>query len=69
MVYMYHVFAIFLLYPLVNKYFTGKYENEIVFNLLLYSMVYVFTILFSILSYEFFESKFIKFKDLKFKVK
>ncbi|MBA4277620.1 acyltransferase family protein [Flavobacterium sp.] len=67
-IYMYHVFAIFLVYPLANKYFTGEYGDEIVFNLLLYFMVYIFTILFSILSYEFFESKFIKFKDLKFKV-
>lgn len=68
-IYMYHVFAIFLIIPFANKHFLEKTGNDISYNLFLYITSYLITILFSILSYEFLESKFIRVKDLKYKVK
>ncbi len=68
-IYMYHSFVLFLIFPLANKYFLEKEGNNIQYNLFLYLTGYIITILMSIMSYEWFESKFIKFKDLKYKVK
>ncbi|PKP25172.1 MAG: hypothetical protein CVU03_09175 [Bacteroidetes bacterium HGW-Bacteroidetes-2] len=68
-IYMYHSFILFLIFPLVNKYFLVKNGNNISYNIFLYTSSYIFTILISIISYEFFESKFIKIKDLKYKAK
>lgn len=65
-IYMYHVFAIFLIYPFVNKYINN--ENGLVFNMVLYIFTFLTTIFLSVISYEFFESKFIRIKNLKFKV-
>lgn len=67
-IYMYHSFVLFLIFPLANKYFLEKDANNIVYNLFVYATGYIFTILLSVLSYEFFESKFIKIKDIKYKV-
>lgn len=66
-IYMYHVFVLFLIFPWANKYFLEKTGDDIVYNLFLYVTSFLFTILLSILSYEFLESKFIRIKDLKFK--
>jgi peptidoglycan/LPS O-acetylase OafA/YrhL len=66
-IYMYHTFVLFLIFPLANKYFLEKEGNNIIYNFFLYATGYVFTILLSVLSYEFFESKFIKMKDIKYK--
>lgn len=68
-IYMYHTVVLFLIFPLANKYFLEKEGNNIFYTLFLYLTCYIVTILISILSYEWFESKFIKFKDLKYKVK
>ena len=68
-IYMYHPFILFLIFPLANKYFLEKNGNDITYNLFLYIAGYMFTIFISMISYEFFESKFIRFKDLKFKAK
>lgn len=68
-IYMYHTFVLFLIFPLANKYFLEKEENNILYTLFLYLTSCSVTILISIVSYEWFESKFIKFKDLKYKVK
>jgi peptidoglycan/LPS O-acetylase OafA/YrhL len=68
-IYMYHTFVLFLIFPLANKYFLEKEGNTILYSLFLYLTSYIVTILISIVSYEWFESKFIKFKDLKYKVK
>ncbi|MBA4320467.1 MAG: hypothetical protein C0412_18875 [Flavobacterium sp.] len=66
-IYMYHTFVLFLIFPLANKYFLEKDGNNIIYNFFLYATGYTFTILLSVLSYEFFESKFIKMKDIKYK--
>ena len=68
-IYMYHTFVLFLIFPLANKYFLEKEGNTIPYTLFLYLASYSVTILISIVSYEWFESKFIRFKDLKYKVK
>lgn len=68
-IYMYHPFILFLIFPFANKYFLEKNGNNISYNIFLYTSSYIFTILISIISYEFFESKFIKIKDLKYKAK
>jgi len=62
-IYMYHVTAIFLVYPFTNKYFELQNKTTIFNNIILY----LGTFLITIISYEFFESKFIKIKDLKFR--
>lgn len=59
-IYMFHSFVIFLILPFANKVF--KFESD----LFLYVMCYTFTILFSVLSYEFFELRFIKLKNKKY---
>lgn len=66
-IYMYHSFILFLIFPLANKFFLERSGNNISYNLFLYSSSYLLTILISIISYEFFELKFIKIKDLKYK--
>jgi peptidoglycan/LPS O-acetylase OafA/YrhL len=68
-IYMYHTFVLFLIFPFANKYFLEKEGNIIPYTLFLYLASYSVTILISIASYEWFESKFIRFKDLKYKVK
>ncbi|WP_369769500.1 acyltransferase family protein [Flavobacterium sp. WC2416] len=65
-IYMYHTFVMFLVFPFVNKYYLN-YEKGFLYCLLLYPLIFIITILFSSLSYKYFESKFIKIKDSKFK--
>lgn len=65
-IYMYHAFVMFLVFPFVNKYYFN-FHNGIIYNLFLYPLVFIITILFSSLSYRYFELKFIKIKDTKFK--
>jgi len=48
-------------------YFLEKEENTILYTLFLYLTSYIVTILIPILSHKWFESKFITFKDLKYK--
>lgn len=67
-IYMYHPFVLFLIFPLANKYFLIEYPNNIAYNIFLYLMIFIFTILLSTISYQFFESIFIKIKDEKYKV-
>jgi peptidoglycan/LPS O-acetylase OafA/YrhL len=67
-IYMYHVFVIFLVFPFAKKYFIENKIASFEMNLIVYFFCYFLTILFSFISYEFFESKFVNFKDKKFKV-
>ncbi|MCD2259791.1 acyltransferase family protein [Psychroserpens luteolus] len=66
-IYMYHPFMIFLVMPVVNKYVENHVEGGVFYNLMLYIFTYMLTIIVSILSYRFIESKFIMIKDTKFK--
>lgn len=66
-IYMYHPFMIFLVMPLVNSFITNHIQGGILYNLMLYLFTYILTIIVSILSYKYLESKFIKIKDTKFK--
>ncbi|WP_269683933.1 acyltransferase family protein [Flavobacterium lacustre] len=66
-IYMYHTLVMFLVFPFVNKYVVN-FQAGIYYNILLYPLIFIITILFSSLSYKYFESKFIKIKDSKFKV-
>ncbi len=65
-IYMYHTLVMFLVFPIVHKYYLNL-EKSFHYNLLLYSLIFILTILFSSLSYKYFESKYIKIKDSKFK--
>lgn len=65
-IYMYHTFVMFLVFPFVNKYSSG-FQDGIFYNILLYPLIFIITILLSSLSYQYFELKFIKVKDTKFK--
>jgi peptidoglycan/LPS O-acetylase OafA/YrhL len=67
-IYMYHCFILFLVFPFANKYFAINNTSYLTYNVFLYGTSIILTILLSIVSYEFFESKFIKFKDVKYKV-
>jgi peptidoglycan/LPS O-acetylase OafA/YrhL len=67
-IYMYHCFILFLVFPFANKYFAINNTSYLTYNVFLYGTSIILTILLSIVSYEFFESKFIKIKDLKYKV-
>lgn len=65
-IYMYHTIVIFLVFPLINKYFFN-FQNGTIYNLLLYPLIFIITILFSSISYKYYELRFIKIKDTKFK--
>lgn len=65
-IYMYHTFVMFLVFPFVNKYFSN-FQGGIYYNILLYPLIFGITIVLSSLSYHYFELKFIKIKDTKFK--
>lgn len=65
-IYMYHTFVMFLVFPFVNKYFSN-FQEGICYNILLYPLIFSITIVLSSLSYHYFELKFIKIKDTKFK--
>lgn len=65
-IYMYHTFVMFLIFPFVNKYLVN-FKEGIYYNILLYPLIFIITILLSSLSYQYFELKFIKIKDTKFK--
>jgi peptidoglycan/LPS O-acetylase OafA/YrhL len=65
-IYMYHTFVMFLVFPFVNKY-VSNFQEGIYYNVLLYPLIFIITILLSSLSYQYFELKFIKIKDTKFK--
>ncbi|MGV3697921.1 acyltransferase family protein [Flavobacterium sp.] len=62
-IYMYHPFVMFLVFPFANKYFAG---SHILYNLFVYIFIFGLTILLSIVSYKFFELRFIHYKDKKF---
>lgn len=66
-IYMYHPFVLFLIFPLVNKYFLAEKGSNIAYNFFLYLLSFIVTIFLSTISFEFFESKFIKIKDEKYK--
>jgi peptidoglycan/LPS O-acetylase OafA/YrhL len=65
-IYMYHTFVMFLVFPFINKYGVN-FQGGIYYNILLYPLIFIITILLSSLSYQYFELKFIKIKDTKFK--
>lgn len=65
-IYMYHTFVMFLVFPFVNKY-VSTFQGGLYYNVLLYPLIFIITIVVSSLSYHYFEFKFIKIKDIKFK--
>lgn len=65
-IYMYHTFVMFIVFPFINKLYQNN-QNGFMYNLLIYPLVYSITIFISYLSYQYFESKFIKIKDTKYK--
>lgn len=65
-VYMYHPFILFLVFPFVNEYFPAK-SGTLLYNSMVYLFVFGLTILLSHLSYKYFELRFIKIKDTKYK--
>jgi peptidoglycan/LPS O-acetylase OafA/YrhL len=65
-IYMYHPFVMFLVFPLANTYFKD-YDSTLYYNLFVYFFVFSITILLSHFSYKYFESVFIKIKDIKHK--
>lgn len=65
-IYMYHTFVMFLVFPFVNKY-VSTFQGGIYYTILLYPLIFIITIVLSSLSYHYFELKFIKIKDTKFK--
>lgn len=65
-IYMYHTLVLFLVFPFINKYYR-LYNNSFTYALLLYPLIYIITITISYLSYTYFESKFIRIKDTKYK--
>lgn len=65
-VYMYHPFVMFLIFPLVNKYFPFSI-NSFIYNIFVYLLIFTLTIIISHFSYKYFESIFISIKDKKYK--
>jgi peptidoglycan/LPS O-acetylase OafA/YrhL len=65
-IYMYHPFVMFLIFPFANTYFKDN-DSTLYYNLFVYSFVFCITILLSHFSYKYFESVFIKIKDIKYK--
>ncbi len=65
-IYMYHPFVLFLVFPFANTYVPIE-TTFIYYNLFVYFFVFGITILLSHLSYKYFESVFIKIKDIKYK--
>ncbi len=65
-IYMYHPFVMFLVFPFANTYFNDS-STTLYYNLFVYFFVFSITILLSHFSYKYFESVFIKIKDLKYK--
>ena len=63
-VYMYHPFVMFICFAIFNNLFS--IEENWLYNVGLYSSIFSLTIGLSYLSYNFFESKFIKLKKEKF---
>jgi len=63
-IYMYHPFVMFLVFPFANSYFK---DCLLEYNLFVYFFVFCITILLSHFSYKYFESVFIKIKDIKYK--
>lgn len=64
-IYMYHPFVMFLVFPFANTYFED-YDSTLYYNLFVYFFIFSTTILLSHLSYKYFESVFIKIKDIKY---
>lgn len=64
-IYMYHTFVMFLVFPVVNKYIRSK---GLFYNIIIYLFVLIITFLLSSVSYKYFEVKFIKLKNLKYKM-
>ena len=62
-IYMYHPFVMFLVFPFANTYFNDS-STTLYYNLFVYFFVFSITILLSHFSYKYFESVFIKIKDL-----
>lgn len=65
-IYMYHPFVMFLIFPLLNKYFLSF--SLWYYNLLAYFLIIGLTIIISHFSYEFLEKKFIIIKNNKYKL-
>ena len=63
-IYMYHPFVMFLVFPLANKYFAN---SIFIYNCFVYVFIFFITILISHISYKYFESFFIRIKDVKYK--
>lgn len=64
--YMYHPFIMFLVFPFANKLFNPQ-SDVVAYNLFVYFFVCLLTIGISYISYKYFESKFIRIKDTKYK--
>jgi peptidoglycan/LPS O-acetylase OafA/YrhL len=65
-IYMYHPFVLFLVFPFANRFFNAQ-SNVVAYNLFVYFFVCSITIFLSYISYKYFELKFIRIKDSKYK--
>jgi peptidoglycan/LPS O-acetylase OafA/YrhL len=65
-IYMYHTFVMFLVFPFINKFYTYN-QNGFLCNLIIYPLIFIITIFISYLSNQYFESRFMKIKDSKYK--
>jgi peptidoglycan/LPS O-acetylase OafA/YrhL len=66
-IYMYHTFIMFLIFPIINKYIFPFCDGTF-YNLTLLLLIPSLTIGVSSFSYMYFEFRFIKIKDAKFKI-
>ena len=62
-IYMLHPLVMYLVFPFANKYLLN---NLLVFNIVVYTLIFSLTIALSHLSYKYFESYFLRIKEKKF---
>jgi peptidoglycan/LPS O-acetylase OafA/YrhL len=62
-IYMYHFLAMYFIIPAANKYLL---ENLYLYNLVIYILVFLLTIILSHFSYKYFESYILRIKEKKF---
>jgi peptidoglycan/LPS O-acetylase OafA/YrhL len=65
-VYMYHPFVMYICFSFFNSVVPVK--NAFIYNLAIYSAIFLLTILISKLSFDYFESRFIALKNKKFTI-
>ncbi len=62
-IYMFHPLVMYFVFPFANKYFLS---NLIIYNIVVYILVFSLTIMISHFSYKYFESYFLRIKEKKF---